>query len=328
MYSIDIIKSSINLYFNLKKNNIIGKTRITYIQDTFNIHINTLYNWIKLYYNTYDHTFDFSKYKSSFKYNNKKINQTIENFILTSIDKNNNFNIKKIKINIKNKFNISLSKSSIYFVLHSNNLTYKKLYVKNIPTDDDKINTLKNDLKNKINNIENFNDFISYDEMSIYLNSVPYKGWSTIGKNCFIKTKNKTIFNKRYSLGMSIDTNSNIDFTIKEKALSGKDFNKFIKKINKKNNKVIFIDNASIHKNFYFKNDIQHYKWNIIYNIPYHSHLNPIEYVFSLLRKKILNGDVKNINDIVKIILLFKKNIDKKHITNIFNKCLNEIKSF
>ena len=42
MYSIVIIKSSINLYFKLKKDNIIGKKRIKYIEHSFNIHINTL----------------------------------------------------------------------------------------------------------------------------------------------------------------------------------------------------------------------------------------------------------------------------------------------
>jgi len=125
--------------------------------------------------------------------------------------------------------------------------------------------------------------------MSIYLNSVPYKGWSLKEKDCFIKTKNKTIYNKRYSLGMYIDTNYNIDFTIKEKALNGNNFNSFMKKINKKNNKIIFLDNPYIHKNILFKNIVDKNKWNIIYNIPYHSHLNPIEYVFSLLRNKIQN---------------------------------------
>ena len=326
MYSIDIIKASINLYFKLKNDNIIGKKRIKYIQSTFNIHINTLYNWINTYYNSNQHTFNFSTYKTNFKYNNIKITSIIENFILTSIDKNNNFNIKKIKNNIKNKFNIVLSKSSIYHVLHKNNLTYKKLYIKNIPYEANKIIDLKIDLKNKISNID-IDKFTSYDEMSIYLNSKPYKGWSEKGKDCYIETKNKTIFNKRFSLGMSIDINSNIDFTIKEKALNGIIFNKFINKINKNNNKIIFLDNATIHKNFLFKNDIVKNEWNIIYNIPYHSHLNPIEYVFSLLRKDILNYDIKSIDDIINVILLFKKNINKIHIKNIFNKCLNEIKS-
>jgi len=306
MYSIDIIKSSINLYFKLKDDDIFGKKRIKYIQTTFNIHINTLYNWINKYFDFNTKTFNFDTFKTKFKYNNKKITVDIEKFIIDSIDNNNNFNIKKIKNNIKNKFNVSLSKSTIYFVLHKNKLTFKQITVKNTPIDDNKLNQLKINLKNEINNID-LNKFISYDEMSIYLNSKPYKGWSLIGTKCIIKTKNKTIMNKRFSLGMSIDINSNIDFTIKEKALDSLKFNKFIKKINSKNNKTVFLDNASIHKNLLFKNDIIKNKWNIICNIPYHSHLNPIEYVFSLLRKKINNSNIETLEQLIDTIISFKK---------------------
>jgi transposase len=207
MYSIAIIKSSINLYFKLKKDNIIGKKRIKYIEQTFNIHINTLYKWIDKYYNFETDSFNFSQFKTSFKYNNTKITNDIETFIINSIDPNNNFNIKKIKKNIYTKFNIELSKTTIYYVLHKHNFTYKKLIVKNIPYDDNKIINLKNDLQNKINIID-VNKLFSYDEMSIYLNDKPYKGWSIKGKECFIKTKNKSIFNKRYSVGMSIIVSS------------------------------------------------------------------------------------------------------------------------
>ena len=323
MYSIDIIKSAILLYFKLNKDGIVGNKRINYIKTAFNIHINTLYNWINKYYNKQTNLFDFHTYKTDFKYNNTKVTYQIENFIINSIDSNNNFNIKKIKYNIKNKFNILLSKATIYFVLHKHNYTYKKLIVKNIPYDDTQIKLFKTELKKKIFNI-NYNNLISYDEISIYLNSKPYKGWSIKGKECFIKTKNKTIFNKRYTIGMSIDYNSNIDFTITDGALKSFKFNKFMNKICKKNN-FIFLDNASIHKNFQFKNDIINNKWNIIYNIPYHSHLNPIEYVFSLLRKQLLNYNIISFNDIINAILLFKKNLNKKFVINIFNKCLNAI---
>jgi len=162
--------------------------------------------------------------------------------------------------------------------------------------------------------------------MSIYLNDKPYKGWSIKGKICFIKTKNKSIFNKRYSIGMSINIKGQIDFTIIEKALKSNKFNKFMKKIIKNDN-IIFLDNATIHKNHQFRDDILKNKWNIIYNIPYHSHLNPIEYIFSLLRKELLKNEIKSIDDIINTIILFKKNLNKKHVNNIFNKCLNEIKS-
>jgi transposase len=324
MYSKDIIKSVILLYYKLQKEKIIGKKRTEIINKVFNIHINTLYNWIKIYYNKKTNIFDFSSYKTNFKYNNLKITNQLEVFVINSIDVNNNFNIKKIKNNIKISFNITLSKSSIYHILHKNNLTYKKIYVKNNPYSDEKNQTLKDELKNKISNID-INNIISYDEMSIYINQKPYKGWSQKGKSCFIETKNKTIFNKRYSIGMGITINGKIDFTIVEGALKSFKFNKFMKKIMTKNN-YIFMDNASIHKNSLFKKFINDNNFNIIYNIPYHSELNPIEYIFSLLRKELLNNDNSSYTCIINIIKNFMKKFNKIHSYNIFNKCFDIIK--
>jgi len=324
MYSIDIIKSSIKLYFNLKNNKIIGKERINIINNVYNLHINTLYNWIKLYYK--NNTFDFSLYKSNFKYNNTKITSNIENFIINSIDINNNFNIKKIKNNILNRFNISLSKSTIYHVLHKNNLTYKNNYVKNIPYSEEKTLTLKKELKNKLSNIDK-NNILSYDEMSIYINQKPYKGWSKKGSKSIIKTSNKSISNKRYTIGMAISMKGKIDFTIVQSSLKSNKFNTFMKKIMKSNN-YIFMDNAIIHKNSNFKKYVNNNNFNVIYNIPYHSELNPIEYIFSILRKDLLNNDNSTFKNIINTIVTFIKNFNNKISYNIFNKCFNIINLF
>lgn len=326
MYSIDIIKSSINTYYELEKKQIIGKQRIKFINNIFNIHINTLYNWINIYYNKNTKLFNFLKYKSNFKYNNTKITNEIELFIINSVDKNNNFNIKSIKKHIIDNFKISLSKSSIYHILHKHKLTYKKLIVKNVPYTDEKLNELKTDLKNKIKKI-NIDKIVSYDEMSIYLNSKPYKGWSKKGTKCIINTKNKSIFNKRYTIGMSVTKNGKIDFTLTEGALNGNKFNVFMKKLNNNDN-ILFMDNASIHKNKNFKKYIIETNFNVIYNIPYHSELNPIEYIFSLLRKELLINENNTFQNIIKIIVNFKKNINIDITNNIFNKCFNKIHLF
>ena len=79
---IDIIKSAIQLYYKFKKDNIIGKQRINYIKSIFNIHINTLYNWINIYYIKHSNTFNFINYRTNFKYNNLKITFDIEQFII------------------------------------------------------------------------------------------------------------------------------------------------------------------------------------------------------------------------------------------------------
>ncbi len=49
MYSVDIIKAIIKLYYKLKIVNIKGSKRKNIITSSFSIHINILYNWLKKY---------------------------------------------------------------------------------------------------------------------------------------------------------------------------------------------------------------------------------------------------------------------------------------
>lgn len=320
MYSIDTIKNAIKLFYELKKNNFKGYKLINFIKNSIGCHITTIYLWINKFGNP-DTNFNYS-YKS--KYNNIKINEDIEKFILSSISINNTFNIKKIKKNIVNKFNVNLSKQTIYNVLHKNNLTYKQIKVKNMPYSNDKFKELKIELRDKIKPV--FNNLNSFDEMAIYLNDTPTHGWSIKGNDCIIKTK-KSLNKKRYTIGMNIDINSDIDFTLIEGSLKQDKLISFFNKLNKKKikNRTFLIDNASIHRSKKMTMFIKNNNLKIIYNIPYSSQFNPIEYVFSLLRKKLLNEEINNKEDIIKIILNFKKEINKNHVKNIFNKCMKDI---
>ena len=60
-------------------------------------------------------------------------------------------------------------------------------------------------------------------------------------------------------------------------------------------------------------------KLNIIYNAPYQSKYNPIEYIFSLLRKQIQQKLNKTYNELINIINTFIKNIEESKLKNIFN---------
>jgi transposase len=318
MYSIDTIKNTIKLFYQLKKNNFKGYKIINFIKNSIGCHITTVYNWINQYGN-----FNFNNFNKS-KFNNNKITEEIEKFILSSISNFNTFNIKKIKKNINNIFKVSLSKQSIYHVLHKNNLTYKQNKVKNMPYSDDKLLKLKSELKDKIKPV--FNNLNSYDEMAIYLNDTPSRGWSIKGNDCIIKTK-KSLNKKRYTIGMNIDINSDIDFTLIEGSLKQDKLINFFNKLNKNKikNRSFLMDNASIHKSKKMIKYIKDNNLKVIYNIPYCSEYNPIEYIFSLLRKKLLNEEINNEKDIIKIIVKFKKEINKNHVKNIFNKCVSDI---
>ena len=208
------------------------------------------------------------------------------------------------------------------FIMFYIKITYKNIVVKNDKYTVDELKELKKQLNIKLDLVKE-NELLSYDEMAIYIDDILTKGRSEKGKKFVIKTKRNSIVKKRYTIGMCINEDKTfIDYTINEKSLKSDKFNNFMEKINKKtNNKFsILMDNATIHKNSKFNKEIIKNKYKIIYNIPYQSELNPIEYVFSLLRRELLKNDNKNIESMIKTINNFMKNVNKENIKNIFKK--------
>lgn len=88
---------------------------------------------------------------------------------------------------------------------------------------------------------------------------------------------------------------------------------------NKNNEKTLFLDNASVHHTKKFKEFAKETKIHALFNVPYNSEKNPIEYVFSLLRKVLEKSMFKTIEDLTAIMNDFKKNISSISLNNIFN---------
>ena len=88
------------------------------------------------------------------------------------------------------------------------------------------------------------------------------------------------------------------------------------------------MDNASVHRSNIFKEYYKNNKLNVVYNAPYLSKFNPIENVFSLLRKHIQKGINNTKKDIINIINNFRKNINSDHLRNIFNHCFTLLENY
>jgi len=116
MYNNEIKNILLNIYNKLPNYNIRGIKRKNIINNIFKGHINSIYNWLK----------NKPEKVKNRTYKNKKITIIIEQFILNEIKVNPVINIKTIKNKILKTFNILISKSSIYYVIKNNNLTYKK----------------------------------------------------------------------------------------------------------------------------------------------------------------------------------------------------------
>ena len=91
MYSTFTKNTIINIYNELKNYNIIGQQRKDFITKTFKVHINSVYNWINKQY-------DVKKLRK--KYENIKITDTIECFILNSLNELPNGLTKVRQVNV------------------------------------------------------------------------------------------------------------------------------------------------------------------------------------------------------------------------------------
>ena len=218
-------------------------------------------------------------------------------------------------------FNISLSVSSIYYVIKNNNLTYKKTHVITNPYS---IVEQKEQLKTVYNVIKhlNQNNIVSIDEKSIVTSQNPSHGWAKKGKKCILYNNSNKIINKLYTIVVATTNKKILNFATVDKGLKTDNFLKFIKKIHisdRENKYTYLIDNASIHRTKKFMDYVRKNKLHVLYNVPYHSETNPIERVFSVLKNEINRNPNDTIEDIIKTILNVKNTITETTLMNIFN---------
>jgi len=254
-----------------------------------------------------------------------KLKKDIEEFIINSITENKVITIKEIIKTINTKFNILLSENSIYNILKKNKFTYKQVKIKTNPYTLDEQKIQLSNVKSVIDYLDR-NNICSYDEISAVSNKIPRRGWSKIGEECIIENKN-TLYGKRFTIGLTVDTKKVVNFKIVEGGMKTDNFIDLMKDFqinhNKNNEKTIFLDNASVHHSKKFKEFAKETKIHALYNVPYNSDKNPVEYVFSLLRKVLERSVFKTIEDLTEIVNNFKKNILNSTLNNIFNHAFN-----
>lgn len=258
------------LYYDSKLKN--SEDLVQKIFIIFGASRSSFFGWLKNYR---EGTLKLAKSKRIKK--NHKLVPEICSFIKNTINDCKTMTIKEICYLIKYKFNKKISSKSIYRFLKINNITYKKVYIKNNPIEKKKLNLLRNNFNKKITYVKK-NKIISIDETAIYLNCNPSYGWAQRGEKCII-LKNTNLISKRYTLLLAISNMCEGSIN-KEKYLNF--INDIIKKVGKSYG--LLMDNATIHKSKIFKDYVRHQKLNVIYNIPYNPETNPIEYVFGWLK--------------------------------------------
>ena len=278
--------------------------------------LSSIYVWIQEIY--IDPKKNEKNNKSYKKYRNTNITEEIETFIVS----NAHLNINKIKKLVLEKFNKSFSLPTIRYIFKNNNLSYKKVYRKVMPYTDEKLKEKKVNLKEQLDNYKECH-IIAIDEMGSYTGETSPKQWSPKGKQHF--TLVKKIKGVRYSICAAMSNKKLIHYKITKGSFNGNLFNEFIMELVKKVNiekKCLFMDNASIHKNKVLYEYVKDNKINMIYNIPYMSIYNPIEFVNNMIRNRLHNNKFETEEDLHNILREFQNEDNCDKFKNMYKHCL------
>lgn len=301
-------KYACNYYFRFRK-----QQSIKEILSVLNISNGTLYNWINAFNN--NNLEEKSKYNKISKYT-PAMKCYIRAYVIARV----NFNYKKLILQIKKKYSITISKTTIYDILSKMNITRKKVKSRIIPNKS-KLNNKIQKFKKTIKKIK-LEKIISIDETSINTNSCLSYGWSEKGKK-IIKTHKK--YRSTYTIISAISTNKIVYNKIIKGSVNSKIFKEFLTELNNKIDQSMYLlmDNAKPHHSRLVKEYINnHTDHKIIYNVAYCPEYNPIEMVFSKFKSIILKKDNSTHNKIIKNINNSFKKITNSDLINFYNHAL------
>lgn len=297
MYSNDIKNLAIKLYY--KYNN------YRKVQQIINIGKSTINRWVnQVYYQT----------KSFYKLNIHKIIDIIKKFIKD----NKFFKLIDIKRYLNNSYNINISISFIYTILTKKiKFSYKKISNQYYYKNDNSLQLQKEKFTNDIKNID-INNIISIDETYFYNNDNIEYAWSNKGDKIFHKKYSHRI---KYSMIMAISNNKILYYELHKTSINTQLFNIFLNNFKPymSNDSILLMDNVSFHRSKIIKDNITN---PILFIPPYSPEYNPIEFIFSIIKKKYKYLNTFNTdyyNNIINSLNIEDVNIFK----NIYNHCLN-----
>jgi len=145
-------------------------------------------------------------------------------------------------------------------------------------------------------------------------------GWSKKGNKCIIQ---KPFKRDKQSLLLAISDKKILNQYITSKSINKHSYLDFLKQLDIKN-KTIIADNVSFHKSKEVITYLKNNKANMIFIPPYSPEYNPIEFVFSEIKRKIrlINFDSSN-----KLCEYLKDNLKiiSSNLTNYFKHSLKNL---
>lgn len=198
--------------------------------------------------------------------------------------------------------------------------TVSKYYVPQ-KNDEGSINQRYNYSYELISNLIKGNDIIYVDETGFKLSDVSKRGWTLKGTKCKYnrwigQTKNITFLS-------ALNQNSVVSYIFYRKGTTSNTFyNWFLKtyqKLKFNPNKTVFVlDNLRSHHSLFYHKKLNSY-FKFLFLPTYQPMMNPIEYLFSYVKRKIRMKFITTEKKLLSVIYQIMKKIDKKKISGFLN---------
>lgn len=311
-YSLDLKMRVIETYRT-------GKYKVSDISDMFMVSKSSVYNWIKLY--NISKLSDKQRYiKSSSSLRNPKI----RNIVLLYIQNNPNFIYRDLIGHIYEKTKIKISRSLLYIIIKDVGLSKKVAKYKKIYGDEDKLLNKKNALMDKFKKIAD-DKIISVDEVSFDTNITHRYGWSI--KNTPIIKKIGATY-ERLTMICAVTNKKVISYKILKGSANAASFLDFLKNIHAGHfrDRYVFLDNAGIHRSKIVSEYVRRKNINLLFNVPYSPEFNPIEIVFSKLKKLVRDRTNNNLQSLTNNISNSIKHISQTNLKHFFSYSFSKLR--
>ena len=139
------------------------------------------------------------------------------------------------------------------------------------------------DFCNKFNSAHKDGNLIAIDEAGFYVGDHPKRGWSRRGERLSIKC-GRTLRRSKYTLLMAVNAKGVVGYKILDHNCKKADFVSFVAELNAPRGSTLMMDNIQFHHSVETKQVAQANGYQMLYTPPYSPRMNPIEYVFGVIK--------------------------------------------
>lgn len=207
--------------------------------------------------------------------------------------------------------NIKEHLSTIWRWITKLNFTMKK--VRKITTTDKNTPQIKKQFKEKVKEA-NIKDVLFLDETGFQLQMHKTRGWSVKGQRCIYEGKIKG--HKHITGVFTISTKKIVSYQLYNRGVNNDIFIKYLKDSNIKN-KTLIMDNLRVHHTKDVKAVLNDNKVNVIFTPPYSPELNPIEEMFSWIKRKLRLKNIVTEKELKTELEQLTKEINSKKNTHL-----------